>query len=157
MQDEHHQQVSCRRDFIRSSIGFAIAAPCAAVLSGCASLLTRNVAPVNGTLRLPLTQYPELTQRGGSLRILPTGSADPIYVFVRDSGQFLALSSICTHLTCTVELQGARLVCPCHGSAFDREGAVLQGPATAPLVRFRSELAEGGVLVIHLAGEQQHA
>jgi cytochrome b6-f complex iron-sulfur subunit len=154
MADEKDQQVSCRRDFIRSSIGLALAAPCAAMLSGCASLLTRNVTPVNGTLRLPLTQYPELTQRGGSLRLMPAGSADPIYVFVRDSGQFLALSSICTHLSCTVELQGARLICPCHGSAFDREGVVLQGPAVSPLARFRSELVDGGLLIIHLAGEQ---
>lgn len=155
--EEHDQKCSGRREFIRSSLGVAIAAPCAAMLAGCASLLTRTITPVDGTLRLALVQYPELSQRGGSLRVLPAGSAGPIYIFVRDTGQFVVLSSICTHLTCTVELQGARLVCPCHGSAFDRDGAVLQGPAASPLSRYRSEIADGGVLVIHLAAEQQHS
>ena len=146
-----------RRGFIRASL-VVLAAPCASLLAGCASLLTRSVTPVNGTLRLALSQYPELTRRDGSLRILPAGSPDPIYIFAREQGQFIALSSVCTHLTCTVDLDGsgagARLVCPCHGSTFDRDGRVLLGPADSPLARFRSELSPDGVLVVHLGGGQ---
>ena len=85
-----------------------------------------------------------------AIRCLPDGLQDPVYVLVNDDGSFAALSPICTHLGCTVEIQGERLVCPCHGSTYDRAGAVLQGPAQLPLARYRTTLSADGVLTIDL-------
>ena len=152
----NHQEAGTRRNFLRISLA-VIAAPCAPLLNGCASLLTRTVTPENGTLRLALNQYPELARRDGLIRVLPAGAADPIYIIVKEEGQFSAVSSVCTHLECTIEPGGSganmRLECPCHGSMFDREGQVLRGPAERPLARFRTELT-GGVVVVHLGGSQ---
>lgn len=119
-------------------------------LSGCASLVARRVASLDGRLELPLAHYPELTERGGSLRLLVDERTDPIYVLSHDDGSFTALSPICTHLGCTVEIEGERLVCPCHGSTYDRSGTVLQGPATLPLARFATRRSADGVLIIDL-------
>jgi cytochrome b6-f complex iron-sulfur subunit len=46
-----------------------------------------------------------------------------------------ALQPICTHLGCTVpwNAEQNRFVCPCHGSQYDAEGRVLQGPAARSL------------------------
>lgn len=46
-----------------------------------------------------------------------------------------AIKPICTHLGCTVDWQSdrARFVCPCHGSHYDAQGRVTQGPARRPL------------------------
>jgi len=44
-----------------------------------------------------------------------------------------AYSAICTHQGCTVQPVGKELDCPCHGSVFDLQGAVLNGPARRPL------------------------
>lgn len=46
-----------------------------------------------------------------------------------------ALELACTHLGCPLELDRAtgQLACPCHGSRFALDGAVLAGPATRPL------------------------
>ena len=122
----------------------------ALAIGGCASLATRTVAARDGRIELALVHYPELAERGGSLRILPEGQKDPVYVFAQDDGTFVALSPICTHLGCTVEIEDQRLVCPCHGSTYDRTGKVLQGPAQLPLARFRTHVSPDGVVMIDL-------
>ena len=61
-------------------------------------------------------------------------------VLTRDShGGLHAFSATCTHQGCTVgSVQGGRILCPCHGSAFDAgTGAVVAGPAPAPLPKVR--------------------
>jgi nitrite reductase/ring-hydroxylating ferredoxin subunit len=58
----------------------------------------------------------------------------------RNEGGFYALSLVCTHLGCTVTVTEDALSCPCHGSRFDRQGAVLTGPADRALVRMKVEL-----------------
>ncbi|HEX5077487.1 MAG TPA: ubiquinol-cytochrome c reductase iron-sulfur subunit [Gemmatimonadaceae bacterium] len=136
-----------RREFVERSIGTMLAA---AALGGCASLVTRTVAPVDGALHLALVHYPELTAEAGSLKVIAEGASDPIYVLALGHRRFTALSPICTHLGCTVEIEESRLVCPCHGSNYDREGRVLRGPAEHPLARYPVELTADDVLIITL-------
>jgi nitrite reductase/ring-hydroxylating ferredoxin subunit len=52
-----------------------------------------------------------------------------------DAGVLHAVSPICTHLGCDVRWNGAERSwdCPCHGSRFAPDGAVLNGPAIAGL------------------------
>jgi nitrite reductase/ring-hydroxylating ferredoxin subunit len=58
-----------------------------------------------------------------------------------DDGRLHRLSARCTHLGCIVAWnQAARTWdCPCHGSRFDVDGTVLEGPAKAALERKRGE------------------
>ena len=67
---------------------------------------------------------------------------------IRDGGDLYALSLVCTHLGCTVTVTPTDLVCPCHGSAYDRTGRVLKGPATRPLPRYRVERQGENLVVI---------
>jgi glycine/D-amino acid oxidase-like deaminating enzyme/nitrite reductase/ring-hydroxylating ferredoxin subunit len=50
-------------------------------------------------------------------------------------GQLHACSAKCTHLGCHVSFNAAAASwdCPCHGSRFDPDGAILDGPAVKPL------------------------
>jgi nitrite reductase/ring-hydroxylating ferredoxin subunit len=56
-------------------------------------------------------------------------------VYRDQDGERHALSARCTHLGCIVAFNAEAKTwdCPCHGSRFDVDGAVLEGPATAPL------------------------
>ncbi|MDQ0801104.1 FAD-dependent oxidoreductase [Arthrobacter sp. SLBN-112] len=55
--------------------------------------------------------------------------------FRDDAGEIHAVSAVCTHLGCTVGFNRRDRTwdCPCHGSRFDVEGKVIQGPATEDL------------------------
>jgi cytochrome b6-f complex iron-sulfur subunit len=53
-----------------------------------------------------------------------------------------AVSDVCTHALCGVRYDRVNkiLMCPCHGSKFALNGAVLHGPAFRPLARYQTEL-----------------
>lgn len=56
-------------------------------------------------------------------------------VYRDPKGKLHAVSSVCTHLGCTVRWNRAETTwdCPCHGSRFAIDGKVLDGPATRAL------------------------
>jgi nitrite reductase/ring-hydroxylating ferredoxin subunit len=56
-------------------------------------------------------------------------------VYRDDQGRLHAVSLRCTHLGCLLRFNEAERSwdCPCHGSRFDVDGAVLEGPAVEPL------------------------
>ena len=81
-----------------------------------------------------------------SVRAFPGGR---FYLVRLADGGFLALSSKCTHLGCTVpwnEKQG-NFPCPCHASTFDRRGDVLAPPATRALDLF-PVIIDGGIVKV---------
>lgn len=80
----------------------------------------------------------------GSARDVPAGEARVMRdgvgktgVFRDPQGELHAVSLRCTHLGCLLRFNAAESSwdCPCHGSRFRVDGAVLEGPATAPLER----------------------
>ncbi len=68
-------------------------------------------------------------------------------VVIRRDTEIYALSLVCTHLGCTVNVTPDKLICPCHGSVFNRDGQVLEGPSNRPLERLRIE-ERGATLVV---------
>lgn len=67
---------------------------------------------------------------------VPVGSAVVVGATVLvqpEAGTVVGLSAVCTHQGCLVDVDGAELACPCHGSRFALDGSVVQGPASRPL------------------------
>lgn len=124
-----------RRSFITTLI----------LLAGSAGLLWRYLTP--GTVRRR-----RVVVRVARADIPPQGAL--VYrteriALLREGETVFALSLVCTHLGCTVNVTAEGLSCPCHGSRFDRQGQVLQGPADRPLPRL--ELVESGGMLEVLA------
>lgn len=64
------------------------------------------------------------------------GAGDSVFATAAEGKEVISLS--CTHSGCTVGMaDDGKFHCPCHGAVFDREGRVLQGPATRNLPRFQ--------------------
>lgn len=70
----------------------------------------------------------------GEARVLPDGIGKK-GVYRDTDGTAHAVSLRCTHLGCLLRFNSAEKSwdCPCHGSRFDVDGAVLEGPATEAL------------------------
>lgn len=68
---------------------------------------------------------------------IPVGSGvivDEVVVTQPSAGEFKGFSAICTHAGCTVnEVAEGTINCPCHGSKFNLDGSVANGPASKPL------------------------
>ncbi|WP_246195796.1 FAD-dependent oxidoreductase [Halopolyspora algeriensis] len=80
--------------------------------------------------------------QAGSAEDIPRGEAGVVRqgsertgVYRDEDGMLHAVSLRCTHLGCLLRFNGADRSwdCPCHGSRFDIDGSVLEGPAVRPL------------------------
>ena len=120
-----------RRAFLAQS---ALAAAAFVVAEGCGDGVigppVRHVAaggdpniPVSPSVTVVVANHPELATVGvlldiGSERaLMRTGQAS-----------FQGLSRICTHQQCDTDVRNNRFECPCHGSIFAADGAVISGP-----------------------------
>lgn len=71
------------------------------------------------------------------------------YVYKNDKGDIVALSSICTHLGCTVAWEGnekfpEQFYCPCHGGRYTKDGVNIPGtPPPAPLDVYEQKVEKG--------------
>jgi len=76
--------------------------------------------------------------RGRDLMIVRTGE-----------NEVKALSTVCTHLGCTVSWQDDKqqFYCPCHQGIFDKDGKVLSGPPPRPLDNYKVELDGKNVFI----------
>ena len=83
---------------------------------------------------------------GGSIVV----SSGKIRVINLGSNNFVALSTRCTHNGCTVGYNQANqnLPCPCHGSLFDIDGSVINGPASSPLKSYPLTVGTNKIIII---------
>ncbi len=89
-----------------------------------------------------------LNNAGAALKFNVPGKTLPVIVMRISSTEVRALSSQCTHQGCEVGLPANdRITCPCHGSQYNLNGGVIQGPAPAPLTSFPAKL-EGNKIIL---------
>jgi len=128
-----------RRDFLQKSIllvGGAVGATWLLNACGKSNPAPASSAPsLNFTIDISTPQYSSLLTNGNYLY---SNNA----IIARDkSGNFIALYNICPHSGCTIAFNGTnQFPCPCHGSIFDENGNVVQGPATTGVKKYTCTL-----------------
>jgi cytochrome b6-f complex iron-sulfur subunit len=92
-----------------------------------------------------------LAKVGGSVML------DDDNILIRMSqAQFLAVNLICRHKGCTVELQGDKFVCPCHGSEYTLEGKVTNGPSKANLKTYETTFdSDKGIVTVKMGTQDK--
>ena len=93
---------------------------------------------------------------GGAVSALAVGTlraiASTTVALGRDEGGVYAMTLICTHESCDMATDGtvsaSGVTCTCHGSRFDADGAVLQGPANEPLEHYAVTISAAGAITI---------
>ena len=91
--------------------------------------VTRPAGTVHAVTGAPIE---EITPNNGA--VVREG-LKKIAVFRDEAGELHRYSAVCPHLGCIVGWNPAESTwdCPCHGSRFDKRGAVLNGPANRNL------------------------
>ncbi len=83
----------------------------------------------------------------------PSGTRTPApeipALIIHDEQDFKALSLVCPHLGCTVNLTADGFTCPCHGSRFLTDGSLRNGPASKPLTSLKVEVNDAGHLIVY--------
>jgi nitrite reductase/ring-hydroxylating ferredoxin subunit len=143
-----------RREFVVLG-GFATAAVCAACGGGGSPAAPSGpVAQPSATPRPPNEVRVGLMAVGATVEATGSLVGQPLPIAVTRVSEtvVLAVSRVCTHQGCTVNLPtatGGTLDCPCHGSRFQTNGQVVSGPANRALSSFPTRI-EGGQVVITL-------
>lgn len=76
---------------------------------------------------------------------------DATYLIVKPDKtlESYGLNAVCTHLGCVVPWSAPnnKFMCPCHGSQYSAEGAVVRGPAPLPLALAHCETDASGAII----------
>ncbi len=144
--------MSNRREFLKKTTAIlgATLAGSAAMDLGCAiSTAPLLKADVTGDYLRFNTEIPELSKHGDGVALTSDQLDYPILLIRRKNGTISALSSECMHLGCTIKKQKTVLRCPCHGSVYDFEGNVMNGPTEKPLRTYEVTMS-GSIVEIKL-------
>jgi Rieske Fe-S protein len=137
-----------RRDFLKQSCIACIAAGAGVVagsLSSCATLPVYKTAAESNKVTVPVSLFVQ----GDFQVIQPKGFYYNIGLLKEKNGTYTALLLRCTHADNQLTPTGNGYKCNLHGSTFDKEGHVTQGPAERPLTKYPTELISDQI-IIHL-------
>jgi cytochrome b6-f complex iron-sulfur subunit len=151
------QEIVSRRKFCAGACQAVSCAAVASIVSGCESGSPTSPGGSSTPLAVLSGRFTgsavEVTIAGSALAdsggAVLVDSIAGVFLLARTADTtFSAIDAVCSHQSCTVTgADGAAYVCPCHGSRYDRNGRVLNGPAIAALRRFSSSVANGIVTI----------
>ena len=129
----------------RAAVRTLLAVP-AGLIAAATSACESTVARFRGWRLTPIATTTDVP-RGSAYR---TTHGDQPLVLVNVAGEIRTYLAVCTHEGCPLgwNPQQHLIRCPCHGSAFDTNGAVVNGPALKPLTRLETITDGADILLV---------
>lgn len=127
-----------RREFIsRSCVACATGTITAAILSSCSpTQYVQGSVSADGLLISTDVFFDKQNSTRQFIIAHHDSLEYPVYVFRLSDTEYRALWMKCTHQGSELQASGDHLYCPSHGSEFDSNGKVAQGPAEQNLRTF---------------------
>jgi cytochrome b6-f complex iron-sulfur subunit len=130
-----------RRDFLGLMASWCAAATFLFAMLGVSRLPKAAVLP--SPSKKFRVSIPESLPAGAPF--LAPGRSVALY---RDGDGVYAVSRVCTHLGCLVKEDAGGFLCPCHGSRFKADGALVRGPAPRGLSWLAVKSLGGGSYLV---------
>jgi Rieske Fe-S protein len=125
-----------RREFLSRTV----LAGAAAMLAACGGSGPTGVTNGPASITVTLSDFPALGVVGG-IAAVGTVRTSPVAVVRTGATSYLALSRVCTHQACIINVVSNGFACPCHGSTYNSQGGVTNGPAPQALARLTATLS----------------
>jgi cytochrome b6-f complex iron-sulfur subunit len=149
--------MTTRREFCIHACRVISLASVAGAVQGCsgsptapataAQLQTVNGTVTNGAVSVAIDAASPLAAVGSAALVQTTIGSFLVTRTAQTS--FSAVTAICTHEACTITgFESQAFVCPCHGSRFSANGAVLNGPAFNPLRQFATQFSNNVLTIV---------
>jgi Rieske Fe-S protein len=116
--------------------------------SNVSMLKTIQGTVVNNEITINIGTSSPVGNKNTRALIIYNNGNEAILVEHNSDDTFRVISGICTHQGCIVsEFDGSDFVCPCHGSKYDLNGNVVQGPAATKLREYLSRLENDSLII----------
>ena len=115
-------------------------------LSSCATLPLYTATVDSNKVTVPVSLFAKSDFRV----IQPKDFSYNIALHREDDGTYTALLLRCTHADNQLISTGNGFKCELHGSAFDKNGRVIQGPAERSLKKYPTEI-KSDEIIIHIS------
>lgn len=123
------------------------------LLQSCESIYYAQSQNKDGKIVIKKSEFELSNSKGTSYRnfVLLNKAVDgyPVCLYRTDEQTYTASLLKCTHQGCELDVGGGIYTCPCHGSEFQTDGKVIQGPAEKNL-RTYSITTDHENIYIHL-------
>lgn len=104
-----------------------------------------------GKIEIQLDRAPELSNRGGAIRLEGKELPERVLILNGDDGNFHAFKNKCTHMGRRIDPvngHGAVQCCSLSKSTFNYTGEMISGPAKGPLTSFKVESEDGKLIIL---------
>ncbi|MGE5401980.1 MAG: ubiquinol-cytochrome c reductase iron-sulfur subunit [Bacteroidota bacterium] len=116
--------------------------------SGTPNISTVQGSEANGILTINIDSGSPLAKAGTAA--MASSSVGILLIDHPTDNTFNVLSSVCTHQSCQInnfDSGSSQFICNCHGSHFDVNGQVTQGPARSPLAKYTSQFSNSKLTI----------
>ncbi len=137
-----------RREFLKSSCTLCMAFTAGLITSetliSCTSFPVYEAVINANKISVPISIFQKQ-----KINIIHAGDLK-YYIALEEkkNGNYTAFLLECTHASTPLNFTGKIFMCPLHGSRFDEEGKVIQGPATLPLKKLTTKVSGNEVMVL---------